>query len=144
MVFGSNAFLFAFLPIVLLGFFVLKTRIGAWPAQIWLTLSSIVFYGLSGWRFVPLLLVSIVWNFAIGQALAQRSALSLPRGQLLALGIGLDLVALAYFKYSNFVLTNIQGLTGWPSEIAKVELPVGISFYTFTQIAYLVDASRGE
>jgi alginate O-acetyltransferase complex protein AlgI len=59
MLFGSNEFLFLFLPVVLVGFFLLKKKSGALVAQIWLTLASIVFYGLSDWRFVPLLLASI-------------------------------------------------------------------------------------
>jgi alginate O-acetyltransferase complex protein AlgI len=144
MLFGSNGFLFLFLPVVLVGFFVLKNRIGALAAQVWLTLASIVFYGLSDWRFVPLLLASIGWNFAVGGKLAERHARALPPGALLALGIGVNLLALVYFKYSNFILENLKAVTGWPATSTGLPLPVGISFYTFTQIAYLVDAGRGE
>jgi alginate O-acetyltransferase complex protein AlgI len=144
MLFGSNGFLFLFLPIVLIGFFALKNGIGALAAQIGLTLASIVFYGLSDWRFVPLLLASIGWNFTIGRKLAERHARALPPGALLGLGIGVNLLALVYFKYSNFILENLTAITGWPGEFNPIPLPVGISFYTFTQIAYLLDASRGQ
>ena len=97
MLFGSNGFLFLFLPIVLIGFFALKNRVSALAAQIGLTLASIVFYGLSDWRFVPLLLASIGWNFSIGGKLAERHARALPPGALLGLGIGVNLLALVYF-----------------------------------------------
>ncbi len=68
----------------------------------------------------------------------------MPREALLALGIGVNLLALVYFKYSDFLLANLRALTGWPEDLGGVQLPVGISFYTFTQIAYLVDAARGQ
>jgi alginate O-acetyltransferase complex protein AlgI len=144
MLFGSNEFLLLFLPAVLIGFFVLKDRGGPLAAQLWLTLSSIVFYGLTDWRFVPLLLASIAWNFAIGRKLSLTGTPPGLRRLLLLLGIGIDLLALAYFKYAGFLLANVSALTGWTPPIAGAGLPVGISFYTFTQIAYLADAAKGE
>lgn len=144
MLFGSNEFLLGFLPVVLTGFFVLKTWAGPAAAQIWLTAASLVFYGLGGWQWVPLLLASMVWNFAIGRALTRRETAGNARQILFALGIGGNLLALATFKYAGFLSTNLQALTGWAPEWGAAELPAGISFYTFTQIAYLADAARGE
>jgi len=144
MLFGSNEFLLLFLPAVLFAFFVLKNRAGPLAAQLWLTLSSLAFYGLAGWRFVPLLLASIAWNFVIGRKLSRPGMPAKRRRILLALGIGVDLLALAYFKYSDFLLAGLMPLAGWAPTLGGVELPVGISFYTFTQIAYLADAAKGE
>jgi alginate O-acetyltransferase complex protein AlgI len=144
MLFGSNEFLLVFLPGVLLGFFILKNRAGPVAARVWLTASSILFYGLTDWRFVPLLLASVAWNFAIGTALARASATPDRRHGLLVLGIGVDLAVLGYFKYAGFLAANIQALTGSGLDIPAVALPVGISFYTFTQIAYLADAASGK
>jgi alginate O-acetyltransferase complex protein AlgI len=144
MLFNSNEFLFVFLPIVLAGFSVLKNTAGPLPAQIWLTLSSIVFYGISNPQFVPLLLASITINFLVGRVLGQRSARGSTSGPLLAFGVSVNLLALGYFKYANFIAENIASLTGVSLPRSGVGLPVGISFYTFTQIAFLIDAARGQ
>jgi alginate O-acetyltransferase complex protein AlgI len=144
MLFNSDAFLFLFLPAVLVGFFFLKNRIGAVPAQLWLALASVVFYGFSGWRFLPLLLAAIAVNFVLGRTLAHHAAKGERRKGPLVLGIALNLLVLSYFKYSDFIAANLEALTGMHFSFGRVELPVGISFYTFTQIAFLVDAAKGE
>jgi len=128
MLFNSFGFLFLFLPVVLLGYRILS-RHRAWSAcgTAWLALASLAFYGWWDWRFLSLLMASIIFNFWCARQ---------PR--LLALGIAANLGALAYFKYANFFVTS---LGGQPWDIV---LPVGISFFTFTQIAYLVDCRRGQ
>ena len=143
MLFNSHIFLFAFLPVALIGFFLAARIAGMVAAQVWLTLASLVFYAWTGWPFLPFLLGSILVNFTVGRALVVRAATARPRGGLLALGIVLNLCLLGYFKYAGFFAANLTAL-GIPVSVGEIILPIGISFYTFTQIAFLVDASRGE
>jgi alginate O-acetyltransferase complex protein AlgI len=143
--FNSYIFLFLFLPLVLFGFFKLgkySQKLGAW----WLFAASLFFYGWWNPAFVGLLLISIIFNYGVGRALSTL----LENGQLLhakwilRLGVFADLGLLGYYKYANFFVHNVDSLlnTGWQTE--AVILPLGISFFTFTQIAFLVDAYRGE
>ncbi|HLO76766.1 MAG TPA: MBOAT family protein [Magnetospirillum sp.] len=139
MLFNSHAFIFGFLPLTLVVYFLLSRR---WPqAGIgWLALASLAFYGWWDVRFVALLLASIAFNFSCGLALAGRLAVPVPRRLLLPLGIAVDLALLVYFKYANFFLAQLPG----DLPALDVVLPLGISFFTFTQIAFLVDvATKG-
>ena len=143
MLFNSDIFLFGFMPCVLLGFFVLKRFSGPRSAQIWLTLASFAFYAWSGPRFLPHLIFSIVFNYVLGRELALRSARAAPVRVLLAFGVTVNLLLLAYFKYGGLI-TDILASAGYSLDMTGIELPVGISFYTFTQIAFLVDAARNR
>jgi alginate O-acetyltransferase complex protein AlgI len=143
MLFNSDVFLFEFLPVVLIGFFLAKRFAGARPAQIWLALASVVFYAAGGPNLLLPLCASILANFFIGRALARRFAGGRSTSALLALGIAFDLGLLGYFKYADFFLANLHAL-GLTMTAIGIALPIGISFYTFTQIAFLVDAARGE
>ncbi len=138
MLFNSIDFLIYYLPIVIAGFFSL-TSLRLYPlARAWLLASSLFFYGYWDVRFLPLLVGSILFNYLCGkQILAQSSRKTL----LLWIGISSNLALLFYFKYVNFFLSVMQGSTYSLSEIV---LPLGISFFTFTQIAYLVDAYQGK
>ncbi len=140
MLFNSPAFLFVFLPATLLIYWGLKAwRIDA--ANVWLLGASLFFYSWWEIRFLPVLLTSIAVNFALGWAMTRFSQF---KYQVLTLGIVLNLAALAYFKYINFFIANAEALTGTAWVNLEVALPIGISFFTFTQIAYLVDASRSK
>ncbi len=112
----------------------------AWRAFI--LLASYVFYGWWDWRFVFLLGASTVVNHVLAVAIyrAQEQA---ARKLLLTLALAFDLGLLGYFKYTNFFLSSIDNTFG-TSWIAHVTLPVGISFYTFMAISYVVDTYRGE
>lgn len=138
MLFNAPEFLLAFLPTVLIGFFLIS-RIGrpSW-AVAWLVAASLFFY--AWWRldFLPLLLLSVLFNYAVGRLLVNR-----PRGWLLGLGIAANLGALGWFKYSGFLADAINGLTGAGIPVPQVLLPLAISFFTFQQIAYLIDAHAG-
>jgi D-alanyl-lipoteichoic acid acyltransferase DltB (MBOAT superfamily) len=142
MLFKSYAFIFLFLPVALLGYFVLGRRSDLAPV-VWLTLASLVFYAFGGWQFVPLLLASIAFNYGVGYLLIARKLSHRARLAALMAGVTGDLVVLGVFKYAGFFAANLDALfsTGF---IVSVALPVGISFYTFTQIAFLVDAYRGS
>jgi alginate O-acetyltransferase complex protein AlgI len=142
MLFNSYQFIFLFLPVALAGYFV-AGRFGNLAPVIWLALASLVFYSVSNWQFVALLLASIAFNYLIGLLLIsgrQRPAL---RFAALTAGVAGDLAVLGYFKYAGFLAANLNAIFSTGLAL-NVLLPVGISFYTFTQIAFLVDAYRGN
>lgn len=140
MLFNSYGFLFLYLPVVLAGFFLLA-RIGKQHAATWLAAASLFFYGWWNPAFVLLLLASILFNYVVGGMLAR--SVSLKRKGLLVAAICANLGLLAYFKYANFFLGAANQLIGWDLPLRDVVLPLGISFFTFTQIAFLVDVYRG-
>jgi D-alanyl-lipoteichoic acid acyltransferase DltB (MBOAT superfamily) len=137
--FNSPEFLLGFLPATLIVFFLVGATLGPARAQLWLVAASLFFYGWWRLEFLPLLVVSICFNYAVGRALSRR-----PRRWLLMLGIAGNLAALGWFKYSGFLAAAIDELTGAGLPIPQIALPLAISFYTFQQIAYLVDANAGN
>src|SRR5471030_3299062 len=142
MLFNSYPFIFVFLPVALAGYFWLG-RSGNLAPVWWLALASLVFYSVSNWQFVPLLVASVAFNYLIGWLLITKQLRAPLRFAVLTIGVAGDLVVLGTFKYAGFFATNLNALfsTGFA---VNVLLPVGISFYTFTQIAFLVDAWRGN
>jgi D-alanyl-lipoteichoic acid acyltransferase DltB (MBOAT superfamily) len=140
MLFNSPQFIFGFLPIALIGFFLLG-RLGWRRAAIqWLGFVSLFFYGLDHPALqLPLILTSIVFNFAVGRRLARAKSRS-----LLAAGVACNLLLLGFFKYAGLLASTLSIITGWAVADPAIPLPIGISFYTFTQIAFLVDVYRSE
>ena len=138
MLFNSHAFLFAFLPATLALFHLTNAAAGFRAALGSLVLCSLAFYGLWQPAHLALLLASVAVNFALGRRLHDRS--SMP---LLALGIGANLALIGAFKYADFALGTFGTLVGWAHTPLALALPLGISFFTFQQITYLVDANRG-
>ena len=134
MLFNSSEFLFAFLPATLLIFF-LCARFSHRAALAWLTLASLFFYGWWNPVWLPLLLASIGFNYLAGREIAQRSN----KRQLLIFAIAVNLAALAYHKYGAFFVESLAAVLGSSYRWQVGELPLGISFFTFTQIAFLVD-----
>ena len=144
MLFNSYSFIFAYLPITLLVFFAIG-RQSPRVASLWLTAASFAFYGWWNPRFVTLLILSIVFNFFIGTKLArlyEEGQINRKSG-ILILGVSANLLLLAYYKYTNFFIANLNDAFGTGYSLQGIVLPIGISFFTFTQIAFLVDASRG-
>lgn len=142
MLFNSYPFILLFLPVVLAGYFWLGRR-GNLAPVIWLALASLAFYATGNWQFVALLLASIAFNYGVGWLLIAAQLLPSQRRAALVLGVAGDLLVLGIFKYAGFAADNVNALTGTHLEV-HILLPVGISFYTFTQIAFLVDAWRGQ
>jgi D-alanyl-lipoteichoic acid acyltransferase DltB (MBOAT superfamily) len=141
MLFNSTEFLFLFLPVVLL-VFILLSRTGSTRAQaVWLVLASVVFYGSWNPAFVLLIVASVMVNFFIGRRLAGRAA---GARVWLVTGVTLNLGLLGYFKYAGFFVENLSALGLWLIPVPEIVLPLAISFFTFQQIAYLVDVYRGE
>jgi len=144
MLFNSNVFLFAFLPIAILGFYWLAQGRGVHAAKVWLCLASFVFYGWWNPAFVLLLLGSIAFNYTLSLRLTDSDD-DAGRGQtlLLAAGIAANLLLLGYYKYL-FPLMGFLHRLGWVHvDFGSGILPIGISFFTFTQIGYLVDCRQG-
>ena len=140
MLFHSTAFLFAFLPIVLSGYYLLS-RFGHRGPVLWLLAASLGFYAWWDWRYLAVLLPSIGFNYGAGELMAR--ARGAERKRLLQLGVAGNLAALGYFKYSAFAVSAVNGLAGSALPVPDIGLPLGISFFTFTQIAYLVDVHAG-
>jgi alginate O-acetyltransferase complex protein AlgI len=145
MLFNSLAFIGGFLPVTLVGFHFLREYGGSRAARIWLLLASLIFYG---WWSVPYLGLILVWtitNFWAGRFIlgTRGSNASLARLLLIA-AVVLNLSLLGYFKYAVFISGNVSALTGLDFTLAAVALPLGISFHTFQQIAYLSDVHRGD
>lgn len=140
MLFNSAQFVYLFLPLTFAGFFILA-RLSPQLAAGWLAAASILFYAWWNPIYVPLLLGSVLGNYLAARALLVAPARV--RGWMGAAAIAANLLLLGYFKYANFFLQNIAQLTGQPLEIGRIVLPLGISFFTFTQIAFLVDTYRG-
>lgn len=143
MLFNSYLFIFIFLPITFVGAFCIGAR-SPRLAIVWLGAASLVFYGLWNWGFVLLLLASILTNYGFGRWLeAIRKANGSGLNKVLAGGILVNLLCLGYFKYCNFFIGSFVELFGGQFLPFNIILPLGISFFTFTQIGFLVDVSRG-
>jgi alginate O-acetyltransferase complex protein AlgI len=135
--FNSYPFLFGFLPVVLIGFIWIGRR-SQTLAALWLAAASIFFYGWWNIQYVPLLAGSILFNYGMGQAIHLTRSRA-----VLTFAIAVNLALLAYCKYANFFIDNFNDLLGLHITFARVLLPIGVSFFTFTQIAYLMDTWSG-
>ncbi len=138
MLFSSYTFLFQFLPATLLAFAAARRHSPRAGIMVLLG-ASLFFYG--AWRpvYLLLLLASIAVNFCLGLRMEDP----LRRRAIGMFGVALNLAVLCYFKYTNFILDSLNALTGAPLPFVNIILPLGISFFTFQQIAYLVDVMRG-
>ena len=144
MLFSSLEFVFLFLPIALLCYQLLKALGWRDKTSVFLLLSSLVFYSVSNPAYVALLVASVLGNYVIGLSIGRLKLANRPVGWLLALGICINLSLLGYYKYSNFFIDTVNVIAGASYTLERMILPLGISFYTFQQIAYLVDIARGE
>jgi D-alanyl-lipoteichoic acid acyltransferase DltB (MBOAT superfamily) len=141
MLFSSLAFIFGFLPLTLGAVVVARHWFGPGGARTALTIASLVFYGLWGWKLLSVLVGLAAFNYAWSRWLVASSKAT--RGGKLVLGIATNLLVLGIFKYANFFLENVNAVTGHSFSLAHIVLPVGISFYTFQQIGYLVAIANG-
>jgi alginate O-acetyltransferase complex protein AlgI len=170
MLFSSWQFIFVFLPIAVSGFFAIPAR-----AQVvrkwWLLATSLVFYAYWKVEYVPLLLFSIGFNYAIAEGITRGKRERTPDAQgsdgapsgigrwalgvgrwaflvrpraLLAIGVAVNLLLLGYYKYTNFILEAFGRASGHAPVRLDIALPLAISFFTFTQIGYLVDVFRDQ
>jgi D-alanyl-lipoteichoic acid acyltransferase DltB (MBOAT superfamily) len=137
MLFSSFQFIFGFLPIALLGYWLLARheRVRLW----YLLVISLVFYSYWDWRFTPLLVGSIIVNWA-----AAGAFFAYGKRAIVIAAIGANLLCLGVFKYLGFFESVIFDSTGWNPSLARLALPLGISFFTFHHIIYLADLLRGR
>ena len=154
MLFNSYIFIFLFLPLCLIGFYILQKR-QATLAKVWLTCFSLWFYGYFNWRYLLIMMCSILGNYLIhrwilvGREVGKRKSvnngiLQLSSKNTMITGVVLNLAVLFYFKYYDFFLDNVNFVFGSSFPLKHILLPLGISFFTFQQISFLVDTYRGE
>jgi len=140
--FNSFEFIFLFFPLCVIGYFVCAKFFSIEIALGFLVIGSLYFYAYWNPVYLILLMISIGFNFGIGRILSRDDQWK-TRGVFI-FGISVNLGLLAYFKYANFFIDNVNTVIGTHWELSDIILPLAISFYTFTQIAYLVDAWRGN
>lgn len=139
MLFNSYIFIFLFFPLCLLGYYGLIHRKKKRAAQFFLLAMSFWFYGHFQLNYLLIMLFSIVVNYCFHRLLSKK-----PSGKLLFCAVAVNLGVLFYFKYYDFFVENINAFTGSSFALRHVLLPLGISFFTFQQIGFVVDTYRGE
>ena len=139
MLFNSYEFIFAFLPITFLLYFYLNTKRYTTGAKVFLVIASLFFY--SWWNpiYLPLIVGSMVFNYFIGVTLGRKATKT-----VLTIGIVGDVLLLGYFKYADFFIMNYNWVLNSNTPLLHLALPLAISYFTFQQIAFLVDSYRGE
>ena len=142
MVFSGIPFLYYFLPCTLLVYFLVPQRVGSFRLKnLVLLLASLVFYAWGEPKFLPLMLFSAVQSYAAGlliERFRRQSKL------ITTISVVLSFLMLGYFKYADFIIGNINSLTGLALPLTKAILPIGISFYTFQTASYVIDVYRGD
>ena len=142
MLFNSYEFIFAFLPLMFFGYFFLTSKRLITASKVWLVLGSLFFYSWWNVAYLPLILTSMLINFAVGNSFHATKKVS--KKTLLTFGVLFNISLLGYFKYADFFIENFNGIFASDVELMHIALPLAISFFTFQQIAYLVDSYRGE
>ncbi|MCT7590881.1 MBOAT family O-acyltransferase [Aliarcobacter butzleri] len=144
MLFNSYEFIFIFLPVMFVVYFYLNSKRLILGAKIWLVVGSLFFYSYWNVIYLPLILLSIFVNYGVGLSLVNHEKIRISSKTILSFGIVFNLGLLGYFKYTDFFLDNFNGIFGTNIPLPHIILPLGISFFTFTQIAFLVDAYKQE
>ncbi|MFY0672232.1 MAG: MBOAT family protein [Bacteroidia bacterium] len=139
MLFNSLEFIILFLPLVVIVYYQLNKHLGKKSSILWLVFVSLIFYGYWKLAYLPILICSIFFNYFFGKYLSQRKSKN-----LLRVGVGANLLLLGYFKYTNFFIENLNLSLGLNISAQNIVLPLAISFFTFQQIAFLVDSYYGK
>ena len=136
MVFSSAIFVFCFLPILFLFYFLLPKKC----KNVVLLIFSLIFYAFGGVNYLFTMLLTVFVSY-LGGILLQKSK---NKKLVLFFTVGINLLFLIYFKYTGFILTNINNLFSASISIPDIIMPIGISFYTFQSLCYVIDVYRGE
>lgn len=145
MIFSSYQFVLMFFPITAIGYWVLNHFRFYEMSKIWLVIASFYFYAQGSPSFFPYFMGSVLANYVIGITMCQlQEDKTLQKKALLAVGVLANVGFLGYYKYMNFFLENVNALFGTDFIMKNVVLPIGISFFTFQLIAFLVDCYRGK
>ncbi len=142
MLFSSIVFIFGFLPIALTGFY-LAAKAGRTVAGLWLIAASLVFYGWWNPAFVILLLISVCTNYAVARLILGTESRPRLQSWVTAAGVAFNLAALFYYKYLFAIVGFVSHFVPAVQPIDQIILPLGISFFSFTQIGYLIDCKAG-
>lgn len=144
MLFNSYEFIFLFLPLTFFIYFYLNQKKLTIASKGFLLFASLFFYSWWNILYLPLILSSMLFNFMIGKRLNDTKKKKISNKSLLIFGILANIVLLVYFKYTDFLIENFNLVTSSNVELLHLALPLAISFFTFQQIAYLVDSYRQE
>lgn len=152
MLFNSFTYLFCFLPLAVVLYLLLNSRHLNIAATLWLVTASLFFYAFWKVSFLPIILSSILVNYVIGKILSVRSETTILSGRnrnhiskiFFTVGILFNIGLLAYFKYADFFISNVNTLFGTLIPHPHITLPLGISFFSFQQITYIVDSYHGQ
>lgn len=146
MIFASYEFLFLFLPLTLLAYFVVNRFLGLYWAKWVLIVASFTFYWYgTGW-FALVFIGSVAVNYVMGTFLGKifHSWSLVQRRWMMVLAVAFNVLLLGYYKYTDFIINNVNWVSGSSLPLLHIVLPIGISFWTFQMIAYVVDAYRGQ
>jgi len=146
MLFNSYEFIFLFLPVTLLVYFGLNRMRLTVASNAWLLFASLVFYSWWNVKYLPLILASILFNYTIGYLIVEHGSLRkqpVSKKGIFIFGLVGNLAFLGYFKYMDFFIGNVNALFSTNLPLLQIVLPLGISFFTITQIAFLVDCYEG-
>jgi D-alanyl-lipoteichoic acid acyltransferase DltB (MBOAT superfamily) len=144
MLFNSIEFIFFFLPVVFVVYFYLNKKKLIVASKAFLVFSSLFFYSWWNIAYLPIILASMLFNYTVGNILSKDSNKEYNKKSILLFGVVSNIALLIYFKYTDFFIANINYISGNSIELLHLALPLAISFFTFQQIAYLVDSYRGE
>ena len=143
MLFNSYEFIFVFLPISLFVYFYLNHKRLTTASKSWLVFASLFFYSWWNIAYLPLILTSVLFNYAIASAIVEYDELKkkyFSKKSLLQIGLVFNIGLLAYFKYADFFISNTNSLVNTDIGLLHLVLPLAISFFTLQQIAFLVDS----
>lgn len=145
MLFNSYIFVFAFLPFTLIGYFWLNRKKSNKAALTFLTIMSLLFYGYFNASYLLIICSSICVNYGISRLMYIKwEHRTYVKKLVCAVGIAFNIALIGYFKYYDFFLENCNYVFGTSFELCNILLPLGISFFTFQQLSYVVDSYRGE
>lgn len=141
MVFSSTMFLFAFLPVTLAGYYLIRREL----RNVFLLIMSLLFYAVGEPYFAFIMIVSIEANYLLGLLIwrAKKAAAGIRHG-LLILTLAINLGLLFYYKYYDFAVSNLNHLFGTDFALRYIALPIGVSFFTFQGMSYVLDVYMGK
>ena len=140
MVFSSTIFLCVYLPLVLLGYYICPKK----GRNLFLLIVSLVFYAWGEPKYVFLMIFSILVNYIFGRLMDKNRGRQKRMKLLLVLSVVIDIGLLSVFKYTDFIITNVNAIFGSSFDLLKIALPIGISFYTFQAMSYTIDVYRND
>ena len=140
MVFSSTIFLCVYLPLVLLGYYICPKK----GRNLSLLIPSLVFYAWGEPKYVFLMIFSILVNYIFGRLMDKNRGRQKRMKLLLVLSVVIDIGLLSVFKYTDFIITNVNAIFGSSFDLLNIALPIGISFYTFQAMSYTIDVYRND